>query len=193
MLLLQTNEISADQITNCNQFGLPNGATHSPGGPEPSHIFGGGIWHAKRTLKRSDRVSVQAISEAKYISALQQKNTRLFRTECFLLGGESLSALRQAQRPLLHHAAHATHARVHGRSSRLGFLLLGDHAVCGEDHRGDGGGVLEGRAGHLSRVDDASLDEVFVGVGLRVVTEGVLAFLDLRGQRSGQSGGAVLR
>ena len=72
MLLLQTNEISADQITNCNQFGLPNGATHSPGGPEPSHIFGGGIWLAKRTLKRSDRVSVQAISEAKYISALQQ-------------------------------------------------------------------------------------------------------------------------
>ena len=179
MLLLQTNEISADQITNCNQFGLPNGATHSPGGPEPSHIFGegiwlakrtlkrsvrvsvqaiseakyisaqqniklvqaslplnrepqfngkpqgltvtrfssrythpvfcviainkfppepshisgGGIWLAKRTLKRSVRVSVQAISGAKYISALQQKNTRLFRTECFLLGGESLSAL----------------------------------------------------------------------------------------------------
>ena len=75
MLLLQTNEISADQITNCNQFGLPNGATHSPGGPEPSHIFGGGIWLAKRTLKRSDRVSVQAISEAKYISA--QQNIKL--------------------------------------------------------------------------------------------------------------------
>ena len=72
MLLLQTNEISADQITNCNQFGLLNGATHSPGGPEPSLILGGGIWLAKRTLKRSDRVSVQAISEAKYISAMQQ-------------------------------------------------------------------------------------------------------------------------
>ncbi|SHM63301.1 hypothetical protein SAMN05720472_1748 [Fibrobacter sp. UWR3] len=72
ILLPQAKAISADQITNCDQFGLPNGATHSPRGPESSLILGEGIWLAKRTLKRSDRVSVQAISGAKYISALQQ-------------------------------------------------------------------------------------------------------------------------
>ena len=46
-----------------------------------------------------------------------------------------------------------------------GLLLLrdvGDQRLRRQDHRGDGGGVLERGAGDLGRVDDALLEEVAV-------------------------------
>jgi hypothetical protein len=52
----------------------------------------------------------------------------------------------------LHHVAVAV--AVAG----VGFLFLGnvcDEAFGGEEEAGDGGGVLEGAAGHFGRVNDA--------------------------------------
>ena len=60
---------------------------------------------------------------------------------------------------LVIHAAHA--ARRHGRSLVL-LGHIGDEHIGGEDHRGDGSGVLERAAHNLDRVNNASLDHVGV-------------------------------
>ena len=51
----------------------------------------------------------------------------------------------------------------HGRSSLL--RLVGDDGLGGEEQRGDRRGVLQRRAGHLGRVDDAGGDQVDVLAG----------------------------
>ena len=79
----------------------------------------------------------------------------------------------------LHHAAHATHAGSGHSGGGVLLLLLGDDTLGGEEHTGDGGGVLEGYAGHLGGVDDTGCHEVFVGVGAGVVAEVGIALLDL--------------
>src|SRR5262245_11216974 len=70
---------------------------------------------------------------------------------------------------LLVHPTHATARR--GRGSGFLLLLLDDEGFRREEERGDRRGVLERRAGHLRRVDDAREDEVLVRVGERVVAE----------------------
>src|SRR3569833_172106 len=70
------------------------------------------------------------------------------------------------------HAAHAAARRTAG--SRLVFLLLDDERFRREEEAGDRRRVLQRRAGHLGRVDDAGLDQVLVRVGERVVTERVI-------------------
>src|SRR3712207_147003 len=67
--------------------------------------------------------------------------------------------------------------RRRGRLLRLG--RVGDGGVRGEQEPGDGGGVLQGRAHHLRRVDDARLDEVFEAAGRGVVADRALRLLYL--------------
>ena len=79
----------------------------------------------------------------------------------------------------LHHAAHAAHGG--GCGGRIVFLLVGDDAFGGQEHAGDGCGVLEGYAGNLGGVDYACGHQVLVSVGAGVVAEvalGLAYFLD---------------
>ena len=71
-------------------------------------------------------------------------------------------------------------------SRRLVILRhVGDEALGREQQASHGGGVDDRGAGDLGRVDDASLDEVFVSAGRHVVTLGTLVlehhFLDDEG------------
>ena len=78
----------------------------------------------------------------------------------------------------LHHAAHAaTHARIHRRHGGIIFFLLGYNALGGQEHAGDGSGVLKRDARHLGGIYDTGLVEVLVNVRASVITEGSLAFL----------------
>src|SRR5215469_15228697 len=54
-----------------------------------------------------------------------------------------------------------------GRSLLL-LWLLGDDSLGGQEQRGDGCCVLQGRTGHLRRVDDPSLEHVDVVAGSSV-------------------------
>src|SRR5687768_9991864 len=68
--------------------------------------------------------------------------------------------------------AHAAHL-VAARSRRSGLLrLVGDDGLGRQEQRGDRRGVLQGRPGHLGRVDDARGDQVDVlaGRGVEAVT-----------------------
>ena len=69
-------------------------------------------------------------------------------------------------------------------AAAAGFLLVvlgrvGDQGVGGQEQRADAGGVLQGVAGDLGRVDDAGLDQVGVLVLQGVVAEVALALDDL--------------
>src|SRR3546814_7487132 len=77
------------------------------------------------------------------------------------------------------HTAHATHAAHVGHGRRRVLLLrpLGDHGFGGDEEAADRGGVLEGGADDLGRVDDAGLDQVAVAAALGVVAE-VVVLLD---------------
>jgi hypothetical protein len=72
------------------------------------------------------------------------------------------------------HTAHATHAATTVVVGR-GFLLrqLGDHGFGGDHQAGDRGGVLQGRTGHLGRVEDTHGDHVaeFAGGGVGTVRQ----------------------
>src|ERR1700742_1604383 len=70
-------------------------------------------------------------------------------------------------RDFLHHAAHVGHAAGHAATGVV-FGSLGDDRLGHEDVLGDRRGVLERRAGHLGRVDDAGFDQVAVLTGSRV-------------------------
>ena len=68
---------------------------------------------------------------------------------------------------------HAAHVRG-GRSGRSGLLgQVGLEGLGGQDHGGDGRGVLERAAADLGRVDDAVFDHVAEGV-----VRGVVAVVD---------------
>ena len=71
---------------------------------------------------------------------------------------------------------HIIHPAMTMAAAALLVLLggFGDQGVAGEQQRRDAGGVLQGGAGDLRRVDDAGLDQVFVDVGRGVVA--VVAF-----------------
>src|SRR5690606_18402697 len=62
------------------------------------------------------------------------------------------------------------HVPTAGRAgwSLLLLRLVRHHRLGGEEQSGDGGGVLQRRAGHLSRVDDPGGDHVAVLTGGRV-------------------------
>src|SRR5690606_35595074 len=67
------------------------------------------------------------------------------------------------------------------RVSAGGLLLLGlfsDQCIAGEQESGDAAAVLQGGTSHLDRIDNPSLDEVFVGVGGGVVPFVPLAIAD---------------
>src|SRR4051794_20726683 len=67
----------------------------------------------------------------------------------------------------LHHPRHVGHAAAAARPAVL-LGRLGDDRLGGEDVLGDRRGVLERRAGHHRRVDDAGADQVDVLAGGRV-------------------------
>src|SRR3954470_21761401 len=77
----------------------------------------------------------------------------------------------------LHHAAHVGHAAAATAAILLG--RLGDDRLGGEDVLGDRRGVLERRAGHHRRVDDAGADQVDVLAGGRVEAVALLGLADL--------------
>src|SRR5471032_1934955 len=82
---------------------------------------------------------------------------------------------------LVVHAAHATHAAAVAATGRRGLFLLGQlgHDAFGrEEQAADGSRVLQRGAGHLGRINDASLDEVDIFAGRNVVTFVTLAVLD---------------
>ena len=66
------------------------------------------------------------------------------------------------------HAAHAAHASGAAHSGRILPRDIGDHGFSGDQERGDGAGILQGRSDHLGGIDDAGLDHVDVKLGLRV-------------------------
>src|SRR3954462_6132601 len=72
----------------------------------------------------------------------------------------------------------ARHAAAGRGSARL-LRLVGDDGLGGEEQRGDGGGVLQGRARDLRRVDDAFGDhvDVLTGRGVQAVADGQVAHL----------------
>jgi hypothetical protein len=65
--------------------------------------------------------------------------------------------------------------------ARCAFFLrqLGDEHFGGQQETGNAGGVLQGRAGHLGRVDDAGLHQVFVFARLGVVADIALLGADV--------------
>ncbi len=56
---------------------------------------------------------------------------------------------------------------------RSGFLLrnFANHSFGRQHQTGDRSRVLQGRAGHLRRIDDTRFDQIFVLVGLSVVAK----------------------
>src|SRR6202162_2656876 len=79
---------------------------------------------------------------------------------------------------LVIHTAHAT------RTTRSRFFFLGHlshQCFCGKHESGDRSGVLQRRAGHLGRIDDASLYQVLVFAGSHVepfIAPAILDFLN---------------
>src|SRR6202008_3372707 len=68
------------------------------------------------------------------------------------------------------------HWRRRGRRSLLG--LLRHHGLGGDQEAGDGSRVLQRRADHLGRIDDAFRKEIAVAARLGIVTPGVFRVLD---------------
>ena len=64
---------------------------------------------------------------------------------------------------------HAAHAGIAGGHRGFGFLDVAEHALGGEEHAGDAGGVLQSHTGHLGGVDNTALEEVLVFLGAGVV------------------------
>src|SRR5450631_4220900 len=98
-----------------------------------------------------------------------------------LWGNRPLLELTYALLTCLGSEAHATHL-IAARGSRSGLLgLVSDDDLGGEEQRGDGRGVLQRRAGDLSRVDDALGDQVDVLAVGRVQTPARGQVADLLG------------
>src|SRR3954471_12331064 len=101
---------------------------------------------------------------AQRIAAHNKKGPAAFATGPFLIPNSNFSISC-----FLVHTAHAAGA---ARSAAGRFLLLlrnlGDEGFGRQQQRGDRRGVLQRRAHDLRRVDDASLDQILVGVGQRV-------------------------
>ena len=51
----------------------------------------------------------------------------------------------------------------------LGLGKVGDEALGGEHEAGDGGGILQGRTGHLGGIHHAGDEEILVLIGYDVV------------------------
>src|SRR4051794_6357701 len=77
------------------------------------------------------------------------------------------------------HAAHAA-ARRHAAAAGASVLLrqFGHHGFGGDQQRRNRSGVLDRRANHLGRVDDALRDQVDVFAGLRVEAVRILILLE---------------
>ena len=72
------------------------------------------------------------------------------------------------------------HAAWHWRRGLLLLRLVGDQRLGGQDHAGDRRRVLDRRARHLGRIDDAGLDHVDVLLGEHVVADVRVLLLLLR-------------
>src|SRR3984893_454670 len=75
---------------------------------------------------------------------------------------------------------HAAHAAARGHTAAAGVLLrqFGHHGFGGDQKRRNRRGVLDRRANHLGRVDDALRDQVDVFAGLRVEAVRILVLLE---------------
>ena len=69
----------------------------------------------------------------------------------------------------------------------LGFL--GDHGLGGQQQRGDGGGVLQGKAGHLGGVDDTGYHQVFIDAGFSIEAHTAAFLLDVLGHHGAFAAG----
>ena len=76
----------------------------------------------------------------------------------------------------LHHAAHTTHTGSGSGHGGCVLLLIGYNTLCGEEHAGDAGGVLQSHACNLGGINHAGLKEVLERVGAGVVTIVTLSF-----------------
>src|SRR5574343_1482343 len=72
------------------------------------------------------------------------------------------------------HAAHTPHV-THRGHGRLVFRQFGNHALGRQHQAGHGGGILQGGAGNLGRVQNAHFNHVAVFAGSSVVTVVTLA------------------
>src|SRR5688500_13173587 len=88
-------------------------------------------------------------------------------------GSRRIPPFPVTQQPGLVHPAHAAARSAATTTSALLLPPLDDDRFRREQEAGDRRGVLERRARHLRRVDDARLHQVLVGVGQGVVTEGI--------------------
>src|SRR3954452_13076868 len=76
------------------------------------------------------------------------------------------------------HAAHAAARRHAGAGAGVLLRQFGDHGFGGDQESRDGSRVLDRRANHLGRVDDALGDQVAVFAALRVEPVVVLVLLE---------------
>ena len=82
---------------------------------------------------------------------------------------------RQTREPL-HHATHAWCAHWH---FRLVLFGVADDTLSGEEHAGDGSGVLKSYTANLGWVDNTRLAEVLISVLTSVVAEVALGVANL--------------
>ena len=81
--------------------------------------------------------------------------------------------------PALHVHPHAAAAAA-AWHRRLLFRDVTDQRAGGQNHGGDGTGILHGAAGDLDRVDDASLQHVDIVVGQHIVAGGQLGLVQVQ-------------
>ena len=91
--------------------------------------------------------------------------------------GRSTTPATRDQRSRLRAASVVHAARGHRGRRRLLLRLLGDHRFGRDQEARDRRCVLQGRADHLGRIDDAELEQVAVLVLLRVVAKAVVGLL----------------
>gem|GEM_PF-6487964 len=78
---------------------------------------------------------------------------------------------------ILIHIAHSAHTRVHRRHCGGFFFLMSNNNTFGsQQHAGDRSSILKGNAGHLGRINHASLEKVFIFFSIGIETEIVFAF-----------------
>ena len=65
---------------------------------------------------------------------------------------------------------HSAHSGV-GWHWGFGFFDVAHHALGGQQHAGDGGGVLQGNTGNLGGVDNTALEQVLVALGAGMEAE----------------------
>src|SRR6185312_11134780 len=86
------------------------------------------------------------------------------------------SPARIDRAPIPTSEVHVAGAGGNGRGL-LPLGLLGDQGLGGDQERSDRSRILQRRAHHLGRIDDAGLDQVLIFAGGRVVAPGIVSLL----------------